>query len=173
MLLRFMGDTPVMEAETVEVQGMGAIIDVSHLNDGGFWDLVELAKKPFVATHSNARAITNHQRNLTDEQLKTLANKGGVTGLNFCHEFMHDDRADKLTTFEDVLRHAKHIVNVAGEDVLCMGSDFDGISSTLEWDDWSGMPALADRLATVFTPAQVEKFCYKNVLRVMKDCWGR
>ena len=155
------------------IQGMGAIIDVSHLNDGGFWDLAELAKKPFVATHSNARAITNHQRNLTDEQLRALANKGGVTGLNFCHEFMHDDRTDKLTTFEDVLRHAKHIVNVAGEDVLCMGSDFDGISSTLEWDDWSGMPALADRLATVFTPAQVEKFCYKNVLRVMKDCWGR
>ena len=155
------------------IQGMGAIIDVSHLNDGGFWDLVELAKKPFIATHSNARAITNHQRNLTDDQLKALANKGGVTGLNFCHEFMHDDRTDKLTTYADLIRHAKHIVNVAGEDVLAMGSDFDGISSTLEWGDWSGMPALAEQLATVFTEAQVEKFCYKNALRVMKDCWGR
>lgn len=156
----------------IEVLGrlneLGIAADVSHLNDGGFWDVVKYSKKPFFATHSNARALCPVERNLTDEQLRALGSTGSVAGLNYCSLFLHD-RKDGLTTVDDIVRHAKYMVNLAGEDSVGLGSDYDGITNALSFGDVSGVQAIAEGLSKVFTPSQVEKICYKNVLRVLAE----
>ncbi|MDU3351506.1 MAG: membrane dipeptidase, partial [Clostridium sp.] len=101
-----------------EMERIGIIPDCSHLSDGGFYDLVDICKKPFVATHSNAREITNHSRNLTDDMIVKLANKGGVMGLNFCAPFLGKE---KIPTIESMIAHIKHIRNIGGIDVLSLG----------------------------------------------------
>lgn len=156
-----------------EMNRLGIAVDVSHLNDGGFEDVARYSCKPFIATHSNARAVTGHPRNLTDKELRILAEAGGVVGLNFGHEFLHDNKKDEVSSYEDLLRHARHIANVAGADVLAIGSDYDGITSKPEWRDWSGAPQLEEKLATVFSQEEVDKICYKNALRTLKDIWGK
>ncbi len=107
-----------------ELEARSIAIDISHLNDEGFKDVCRVATKPFVASHSNARSICGHPRNLADWQLRELAERGGVVGLNFCRDFLSDMHA--LPTQTDVLRHVDHILEVAGEDVLALGSDYDG-----------------------------------------------
>ncbi|MBQ2819665.1 MAG: dipeptidase [Clostridia bacterium] len=151
---------------------LGIAIDVSHLSDGGFYDVARHSKKPFIATHSNARALAPHPRNLTDDMLKVLGEKGGVTGLNFCDRFLklQDPEPEvRIAYIEDMVRHAIHITNVAGIDALGFGSDFDGISNQVEFENWTGMPRLVDALSKHFTESQLEKICHKNVLRVLGD----
>lgn len=151
---------------------LGIAIDVSHLSDGGFYDVARHSKKPFIATHSNARALVAHPRNLTDEMLKVLGEKGGVTGLNFCDRFLKKTDPEpevRMAYVEDMVRHALHITNVAGIDALGLGSDFDGITNQIEFKDWTGIPTLIDALSKHFTTSQLEKICHKNVLRVLKD----
>ena len=113
------GRSMVRELEAREI-----IVDVSHLNDEGFKDVCKVAEKPFVASHSNARSICAHPRNLADWQLREIADRGGVVGLNFCRDFLTDLRADPSES--DVLRHIDHVLEVAGERVLALGSDYDG-----------------------------------------------
>lgn len=158
---------------------LGIIPDVSHLNEGGFFDVARIsaaAHKPFVASHSCARALCDHRRNLTDEQLKTLAGCGGVVGLNYATDFLKDigdaAPADAPTLVEDVVRHLLHIKNVAGIDTLAMGSDYDGIDSVLEWGDCGGNGILIDALGKVFTPAEIDKITHLNALRVFKEVIG-
>ncbi len=149
---------------------LGIMIDVSHLSDGGFYDVIKHSKKPFIASHSNARSITNHTRNLTDDMLKALANKGGVTGLNLCPAFMAPSTDATHTSMQDILRHAKHIKNVAGIDTLAIGTDFDGIYGTQEIPTSKEIPLLYDALKKEgFTESEIEKVASKNVLRVMKE----
>ncbi len=151
----------------VYMQEKGMLVDVSHLSDGGFYDVAALSKKPFIASHSDARALCPHTRNLTDEMLKILADHGGVTGLNFCPDFI-DEKA--ICTYDGVVRHARYIADVAGVDVLALGSDFDGIGGDLEIDDVLKMPVLLERLHDGgFTSDEVEKIAYKNAERVLKD----
>lgn len=147
---------------------LGIIIDTSHLSERGFWDVVENTKKPFVSSHACARALCQHQRNLTDDQLKALAAKGGMVGINFCGGFLENDNWNdsKIST---VVAHMRHIANVAGVEALGWGSDFDGIDEALEWKDASGMPMLVDALSPYFTDDELDKICYKNFLRVLKD----
>lgn len=151
-----------------KMEEVGIIPDASHLSDGGFYDLIKICKKPFIATHSNARTIRNHPRNLTDEMIKLLANKGGVMGLNFCSDFVGES---DITKVEDLVMHAKHIRNIGGIDVLSLGSDFDGIGNEVEIKDTSEMNKLYNELGKVgFTYDDIEKIFYKNALRVLKDC---
>ncbi len=107
-----------------ELERRRIAVDVSHLNDAGFKDVCAVADRPFAASHSNARAICGHPRNLADWQLRELADRGGVAGLNFCRDFLSQTHADPMP--DDVLRHVDHVLETAGEDVLALGSDYDG-----------------------------------------------
>lgn len=131
-----------------ELERRGIIVDVSHLNDAGFKDVCATARRPFAASHSNARAVCGHPRNLADWQLRELADCGGIAGLNFCTQFLTDRLADP--TRDDVLRHVDHVLETAGEDVLALGSDYDGcdVPSWLEPCDRIG--ALHELLACEF-----------------------
>lgn len=106
------------------LEEQGILIDVSHLNDAGFADVAALAKKPFLATHSNARAVARHPRNLTDEQIRTIAARGGLVGMNFYTRFLRED--DAPCTMEDLLRHIEHFLALGAEDSIALGSDYDG-----------------------------------------------
>lgn len=150
-----------------QMNSLGIIIDVSHLSDAGFYDVHKYSKSPFVASHSNARAVQNHQRNLTDEMIKVLSNRGGITGINFCTEFLTEDSVSKI---EDMIKHIKHIKNVGGVDVIALGTDFDGIHSKVEIEDASQMNRLIYALEKEkFSQDEIEKICYKNIERVIKD----
>lgn len=151
---------------------LGIIIDVSHLSDGGFYDVLKLTNKPFVASHSNARSITNVVRNMSDDMIRKLANRGGVLGINFCSNFVEPTPHNKktFTKIDDLITHIKYIKNVGGIDCIGLGSDFDGIPSTLEIEDGSHMPRLAEALSkNGFTTNEIEKVFYKNVLNLYKE----
>ncbi len=150
-----------------EMNRLGMIVDVSHLSDDGFWDVVKYSDKPFVASHSNARSLCGHTRNLTDEMIRALADKGGVTGINFCGDFLNPNGKSRV---EDMVRHMKHIVNVGGLGVLGLGTDYDGIDGDLELSDCSKMPRLAEEMARQgFTAAQVEAIFHGNVLNLYRE----
>ena len=118
------GLTPFGRACVRELELRGIVVDASHLSDEGFKDLCDAAACPFIASHSNARAVCGHPRNLADWQLREVADHGGIVGLNFCRDFLSDAHADP--TPDDVLRQVDHILETAGEDVLALGSDYDG-----------------------------------------------
>jgi len=163
-----LGITSFGEQVVNEMNRLGMIIDVSHLSDQGFYDVARLSSKPFVASHSNARQITNHSRNLTDDMIKALADKGGVMGINFARDFLG---SQDISRVEDMIRHIKHIYKVGGIDVLAVGSDFDGISPELEIQDFSEMGKLVSALESHnFSTEDIDKICFKNALRVIKDC---
>lgn len=151
-----------------EMERFGIIPDCSHLSDGGFYDLIDICKKPFVATHSNARAITNHPRNLTDDMIRKLANKGGVMGLNFCSAFIG---TEDVSTVESMVRHLKHIKNIGGSDILALGTDYDGIGNEVEIKNIGEIGILRDVLLKEgFTNTEIDKLYNLNVKRIMKDC---
>ncbi len=146
---------------------LGMLIDVSHLNDGGFYNIAEISKKPFIASHSNARSIKDVSRNLTDDMIKILANSGGVMGLNFCNFFLGNN---DIPTVQDIVTHIKHIVNIGGIDVASIGSDFDGIPNKVEIENIGQIYKLQDVLyKNGFKEDDIEKIMYKNALRVIKD----
>ncbi len=155
-----------------EMERLGMIVDVSHLGDKGILDVISHAKKPFVASHSNARAICGHVRNLTDEMIRGIAEKGGVMGINFFPDFLRDGNKEETcikTGLDAVAAHIRHIIKVGGIDCVGLGSDFDGIPVYCELTDASKMPFLEEKLrAERFTEEEIEKIFYKNVLRVYK-----
>lgn len=103
-------------------EGMGMIIDVSHINDEGFWDVMDLVKHPVIASHSNCRALAGTMRNLTDEQIKAISEKGGVIGMNACASFVSDNENER--SVEHLARHADHIAKLAGTEHIGLGFDF-------------------------------------------------
>lgn len=150
-----------------EMNRVGMIVDVSHLGDDGFWDVVKYCEGPFVASHSNARAVCNHTRNMTDDMIRALADKGGVMGLNFCGDFLNPNGKSRV---EDMVRHAKHIINVGGSDILGLGTDYDGIDGDLELDHCDKMPLLAQEMERQgFSTQQIEKIFHGNVLRLYRE----
>lgn len=179
----FVADTLVPETESgltelgfsflEEMERLGMIVDVSHLGDKGILDVISHAKKPFVASHSNARAVCGHVRNLTDEMIRGIAEKGGVMGMNFFPDFLRDGKnegASLKTGLDAVVAHICHMVRVGGIDCVGLGSDFDGIPVYCELTDASKMPLLEEKLrAERFTEEEIEKIFYKNVLRVYKE----
>jgi len=146
---------------------IGMLVDVSHLSDGGFWDVAELAKKPFVASHSDARAIEGHSRNLTDPMIKRLAEAGGVTGINFFSKFLGHDGTGSI---EQILQHIAHIKNIGGMDVLALGSDFDGFGGESGVRTCEDFPKLIGALEKAgYTAEEIDKITNKNALRVLHD----
>ena len=112
-----------MEA-IAEMERQNIIVDVSHLNDEGFADLCKIASKPFIATHSNSRAICGHSRNLTDAQFCEIRDRGGIVGLNYYRNFIVD--GGETTSISDLLKHVHHFLELGGENTIALGSDFDG-----------------------------------------------
>lgn len=146
---------------------LGMVVDVSHLSEAGFWDVMEVARGPVIASHSNAKAICGHQRNLTDDQLRALAHKGGYVGLNFCPPFLKDDSQADV---EDIIRHAIHIAEVAGPDVLGFGTDFDGISGLPTGiEDVTSLLQVVRRLAAHFSADELAKIAGGNLQRVLSQ----
>ena len=162
------GLTEFGEQVVREMNRLGMIVDVSHLSDQGFYDVANLSSKPFVASHSNARAVRKHGRNLTDDMIRLLAQKGGVLGINFYGEFLGDSQSSKI---DDMVAHIKHIYHVGGIDVLAFGTDFDGIKCPLEIASIAEIDKLIGALSkNGFSAAEVEKIAYKNIIRVIQDC---
>lgn len=160
-------------AELVEeMERIGMMIDVSHLADAGFYDVLALTKKPFAASHSNARTVCPWVRNLTDDMIRKLAERGGVIGLNFCPDFLEEAKPgeENAGTVSAIVRHARHIVDVGGVDCIGLGSDFDGIDGHGELPDCSFLPRLSEALSAAgFTQKEVEKIFSGNVLRFYRE----
>lgn len=181
-------DKGLTEAGRAVVEEMGRlhmIVDTSHLNDRGTREILREAKRPPVASHSDARAVTAHQRNLPDDLLRLFGERGGLVGLNFSNHFLGSPAVTSFLGREDIdfsagpvivsriadmVRHGLHIMDVAGEDTLAIGTDFDGIQPAVEVKDASEMPRLAEAfLAAGLTEAQVEKIFWKNAMRYLKE----
>ena len=153
-----------------EMNRLGMLVDVSHLSDGGFYDVAHLSQKPFVASHSNSRSITNHYRNLTDDMIRLLATKGGVMGINFARNFLG---SPDISRVEDMVTHIRHIRNIGGIDVVAVGSDLDGIEPELEIAHIGEMDKLRQGLEqSDFSEAEIEKIFCLNAMRVIKDTLG-
>ncbi len=156
-----------------EMEHLGMIVDVSHLSDAGFYDVLECTRKPFVASHSNARTVCRSVRNLTDDMIRRLAERGGCTGLNYCADFLEEKPVGEKNpgTIEAIVRHAKHIVSMGGVEVLGLGSDFDGIDTHEELPGAQSMELLWEALHRAgFAQSTLDKIFRENVLRVYRDC---
>ena len=157
--------------EVVEkMNELGIIIDVSHMSEGGFYDVARYSKKPFVASHSCARALCNHRRNLTDDQLKTLGNAGGIAGVNFECSFLKE--GSNCATYDQIIEHLLYMKDKAGIDAVGFGSDFDGIDDNGELVNYGGFITLLERMEGKFTYDEIDKICRGNALRVIKDVIG-
>ena len=142
-----------------ELERLRMVVDVSHLSDAGFADVARMARRPFVASHSNARAICPHPRNLTDAQFRAITERGGLVGLNFHRAFLHEG---KEASADDVLRHADHFLRLGGERTLCLGSDFDGASPPPDLAGMRYMPALYARFVSAFGSELARRVFYDN-----------
>ncbi len=152
-----------------EMNRLGMVVDVSHLSDKGFYDVMELSERPVAASHSNARGVCRDIRNLTDDMLFKLAENGGVTGMNFANHFLNDDAERGRDTVSCVIEHIKYIKKKIGIEHIAIGSDFDGIDPNIALKDASMMGELFAALEKEgFTDTDIEKIGYKNALRVFE-----
>ncbi len=149
------------------------LIDLSHLNEKGFWDVAEISDAPLVATHSNAHALSPHSRNLTDKQLAAIRETNGMVGLNFAVSFLREDgRQDRDTPIERMVDHLEHMLKHAGEDNVGLGSDFDGAAVPKDLGNAAGLPVLVEAMrARQYSEPLIEKLCYRNWLRVLERTW--
>ncbi|MBV6478933.1 MAG: hypothetical protein HGGPFJEG_01690 [Ignavibacteria bacterium] len=148
----------------------GMMIDVSHLSEAGFWDVMEISADPIIASHSNCYSINPHYRNLTDEQIKAIAESGGYIGINFYDEFLDEKGKSSGVGIDKVIEHIDHIKKIAGIDCIGIGSDFDGgITPPRELFDATQYPVLTEKLLnSEYTREEVKKILGENFLRVYK-----
>lgn len=156
-----------------KMEDLGIIPDVSHLSDAGIRDVCRLAKKPFCASHSNARSLCHRGRNLPDELICSIANHGGVIGANYYGPFL-SQTPNVLGCYygyvSDIVLHIRHIINVGGIDCIGLGSDFDGIDANLELKNCSYMELLAQELKkNGFHESEIDKIFYQNVLALYQE----
>lgn len=162
------GLTPFGREVISEMNRLGMLVDVSHISESGFWDVIKLTASPIIASHSNSKKLCNHPRNLTDEQLLALKKNGGVTGLNLYPVFLSNTGKASM---KDALAHIEYIIALTGEDTLGLGSDFDGIESTPEGLEgvqcYSNL--LNELLKLNYSEALVKKIAGENFMRVIKS----
>lgn len=152
---------------------LGIMIDLSHLNEQGFWDVAELSTAPLVATHSNAHAISPSTRNLTDVQLDAIRDSNGMVGVNFHVGFLsaNDDHGADVT-LSVVADHVDYLVERLGVDRVGFGSDFDGATMPQELGDVTGLPRLLAVLRERgYDDAALRKLAYENWVRVLRQTW--
>ncbi|MCR4440891.1 MAG: dipeptidase [Peptococcaceae bacterium] len=150
-----------------EMNRLGMLIDVSHMAEAGFWDVMELSSKPVAATHSCCRALKDHPRNLSDKQLRALAENNGIIGINFFPGFLGDNNVG----IEKVVEHLEHAAEVAGVDHVGLGSDFDGINKTpAGLANVACLPDLAERLFKKgWKEENIKKVMGGNFIRVLYE----
>jgi membrane dipeptidase len=153
---------------------LGIVVDLSHLNEAGFWDVAALEAGPLVASHSAAHTLCPTSRNLTDAQIDTIGSTGGLVGIVFACPFLRPDfSADPDTPIELIAEHARYVADRIGVDHVALGSDFDGAPIPREVGDVAGMPKVLDSLrAAGFTAAEVEAIAWDNWRRVLAAWWG-
>ncbi len=156
-----------------ECNTLGILIDVSHLNEKGFWDVDALSEMPIVASHSGAHAICPSTRNLTDKQLDAIGASGGIVGVNFHVAFLRSDgRLDEKTPMAEIVRHVDYIAARIGIEHVGFGSDFDGATMPRELGDVSGLPKLIHALRDHgYDDGALEMITHKNWLRVIETSW--
>lgn len=154
-----------------EMNSLGMLVDTSHISEAGFWDIAECANAPFIASHSNAREICNHRRNLYNTQIAAIQKSGGVIGINLFPEFLNNTLNANIN---DVIKHIEHICSVSDADSVGLGSDFDGIDYTP-----AGIAGVQDiykifneLLKLNYRQEDVEKIAGGNFLRVIKQVLG-
>jgi len=152
----------------------GILIDVSHLNERGFWDVAAVSTAPLVASHSGAHVLCASPRNLTDDQLRAIGERRGLVGINFHVGFLRADGAENPDTpLAAIVEHAAHVAQVAGVDCVGLGSDFDGAMMPAPLGDVTGLPALLDALRGAgFTDEEVEGIAHRNWRRVLESTWA-
>ncbi len=150
------------------MNALGVMIDVSHINEAGFWDVINNTSSPIIASHSCAQRLCNHPRNLNDQQLRALAKNNGLIGVNFCQDFLcKNGRA----SVDDVVKHISYIAEIAGVEAVAFGSDFDGIPLAPEGiENVSKFPLLIDKLIkSGFSEVEIMKISHGNFVRVLDD----
>lgn len=146
----------------------GVIVDISHASPELFWDVAEMARKPIVASHSNSKVVCDHARNLTDEQFLAIKKTGGLVGLNFYTEFLHNE--PEKASMEDLLRHAEHFLSLGGEKVLAMGSDFDGSDMPEDMKDGlAAVPRLYELFLRHYSQELTHQIFYGNAARFFQE----
>jgi membrane dipeptidase len=150
------------------------VVDVSHLNERGFWDVADVSTAPLVASHSGAHVLCASPRNLTDDQLRAIGERRGLVGINFHVGFLRADGAeDADTPLATIVEHASHVAQVAGIECVGLGSDFDGAMMPAPLGDVTGLPALLGELRDAgFSEAEVEGIAYRNWRRVLEATWA-
>ncbi|MDR1891510.1 MAG: dipeptidase [Oscillospiraceae bacterium] len=149
-----------------KMERVGIIPDVSHLNTRGFYDVAELTEKPFVATHSNAFGVCNHPRNLTDEQLAELFERGGLVGINLYPLFITGGQS---ATFDDITRHVEHMLDLGGEHAVALGGDFDGADMDGDVKSLADIPQLYEYLLGKLPESTVNELFFNNAYRFFKE----
>ncbi len=155
-----------------EMNRLGMVVDVSHINETGFWDVMELTSSPVIASHSNCKALSNYHRNLTDEQIGAIAENGGVVNLSYCGGFIKQGITRETlseVTIDDWLDHVDHIVGLVGPDHVGLGSDFDGGCGFPEMDDITKVPNITRGLVSRgYSNGDIKKILGDNDLRVFE-----
>jgi membrane dipeptidase len=147
------------------MQRLGMLVDVSHLSDPGFWDVIEMARRPIMASHSNSRAICSHPRNLTDAQFTAIIKNRGIVGLNLCREFV-GGRED----LDALIAHLDHFLELGGEKTVALGGDLDGCTPIDGVSDVTGWSRLYERLLQKnYQESVVRNLFYNNMMRVVDD----
>lgn len=162
------GLTELGKQALAEMEKIGIILDVSHLNETSFWDVVAYAKKPFIASHSNAFAICEHPRNLTDEQLKAIASANGLIGMNTANQFIHKIRDQQDCAH--LVKHMHYIAKEIGIDHIALGLDCmdffeDENEMPIDFASCMDMPVLLNEMKKVFSPQEIKAICMENAKR--------
>ncbi len=154
------------------MENLGIIIDVSHLNDMSFWDVVNNTNSPIIASHSNLRKWAEHPRNLTDEMVQTIANTGGSIGINFCKGFL-STKENHSANHRCIIEMINHVIELSNISSVHIGSDFDGCTIPDDMKDITSITTIFDELESEFAIDQkdIDKIKRENIMRVMKKVW--
>ncbi len=150
------------------------MVDLSHMNEAGFWEIAKISRAPLVASHSNVHALCPHSRNLTDRQLDAIKDTGGLAGINFGVLFLRDDGIkDPNTSLDLIVRHVAYIAERIGIEHVALGSDFDGTTIPAEMKDVAGLPRLVEALRRHgFKDAELKKIAHENWVSVLQRSWA-
>lgn len=151
-----------------EMNRLGMLVDVSHISTAGFWSVIETSTKPIIATHSNAKSLCSHPRNLNDEQIKALAQNGGLAGITFAGQFLEEDWRNAC--IESVYKHIDYMLNLIGnDDHIGFGSDFDGISHPpYNIQGVQDYKPLIEYLSKYYSDETINKITHQNVINLMQ-----
>ena len=151
-----------------EMNRLGILVDVSHISTAGFWSVIETSTKPIIATHSNAKSLCSHPRNLNDEQIKALAQNGGLAGITFAGQFLEEDWRNAC--IESVYKHIDYMLNLIGnDDHIGFGSDFDGISHPpYNIQGVQDYKPLIEYLSKYYSDETINKITHQNVINLLQ-----